>query len=160
MLHHVSIAVENPARVAAVLAEVMGAVCFDFPVYPNAYMVVVDDGFGSAIEVLPANTAWVAGESEAEVVENPREQFSPTHVALSVPISLEALKAIGTREGWLVRLCDRGPFKVVELWLENRLMVELLTPEIASDYLSFMKPAHFQAFVDQAEAAAVPCSSR
>ncbi|HEY9735995.1 MAG TPA: hypothetical protein V6D06_06925 [Trichocoleus sp.] len=155
MLHHVSIAVENPARVAAVLAEVMDGQRFDFPVHPNSYIVVVDDGFGSAIEVLPVNTAWVAGETEAEVAESPREQFSPTHVAISVPLSLNDLRAVGAREGWLVRLCDRGPFQVVELWLENRMMVELLTPEITPDYLGFMKPAHFQAFVEQAQAAAV-----
>lgn len=155
MLHHVSIAVENPARVAAVLAEVMNGVRFEFPVHPNSYIVVVDDGFGSAIEVLPVNTAWVAGEVEAEVVENPSEQFSPTHVAVSVPRSLEALRAVGAREGWLVRLCDRGPFQVVELWLENRVMVELLPPEIVPAYLDFMQTAHFQAFVEQARAAAV-----
>ncbi|MBD0334457.1 MAG: hypothetical protein ICV62_03135 [Cyanobacteria bacterium Co-bin13] len=154
MLHHVSIAVENTARVAGILAEVMGGQFFDFPVHPNSYIVVNGDQYGTAIEVLPANTAWVAGEIEAEVAVMPTAPFTPTHVAMSVPISLETIKAIGVREGWLVRLCDRGPFQVVELWLENRVMVELLPEEIAAKYLGFMTIANLTAFAEQAKAAA------
>ncbi|HEY9880736.1 MAG TPA: hypothetical protein V6D29_19920 [Leptolyngbyaceae cyanobacterium] len=156
MLHHVSIAVENPARVANVLAQLMGAQAFEFPIHPNAYIVVQGDQYGTAIEVLPANTAWVAGEVEAEIVPAPSaSSFTPTHVAISVPSSLSTIKTIGTREGWLVRQCDRGPFEVIELWLENRVMVELLPQDLATKYLSFMTPVNFAAFAEQAQAVAV-----
>ncbi|HEY9880783.1 MAG TPA: hypothetical protein V6D29_20155 [Leptolyngbyaceae cyanobacterium] len=156
MLHHVSIAVENPARVANVLSQVMAAQAFEFPIHPNSYIVVVGDQYGTAIEVLPANTAWVAGEIEAEIVSAPlASPFTPTHVAISVPVSLSTIKAIGTREGWLVRQCDRGPFGVIELWLENRVMVELLPQELATQYLNFMTPDNFAAFAKQAQASAV-----
>jgi len=38
--------------------------------------------------------------------------------------------------------CDRGPaFPVIEVWLEDRLLVEVLTPEMAARYASFMSPA-------------------
>jgi hypothetical protein len=154
MLHHVSIAAENTARVAGVLAEVMNGQAFDFPVYPNSYIVINGDQYGTAIEVLPANTAWIAGEVEAEVASVPAAPYTPTHVAMSVSLSLEAIKAIGVREGWLVRLCDRGPFYVVELWLENRVMVELLPQDIAETYLSFMTLENVTTFMEQAKAAA------
>jgi hypothetical protein len=81
--------------------------------------------------VLPQNTAWLPGEEEAEprpVEALPR--FYPIHAALSVPVSRETIEAVGTREGWLVRQCDRGPFQVIEVWVENSFMLELLTPKI------------------------------
>jgi hypothetical protein len=37
--------------------------------------------------------------------------------------------------GWLCRRNDRAQFPVIEFWVENRLMCELLPPEFASEYL-------------------------
>lgn len=34
----------------------------------------------------------------------------------------------------------RGLFEVIELWIENRVLIELLPPTIASGYLAFMEP--------------------
>jgi hypothetical protein len=42
---------------------------------------------------------------------------------------------IATREGWLCRRNDRAQFPVIEFWIENRLMCELLPPEFAREYL-------------------------
>lgn len=39
-----------------------------------------------------------------------------------------------------------GVFGLVELWVENRLLLELLTPEMASRYLNFMTPQKFADF--------------
>jgi hypothetical protein len=39
-----------------------------------------------------------------------------------------------------IALCDRDVLKVVEFWLENRLMLEFMPPELATEYLQFMQP--------------------
>jgi hypothetical protein len=47
--------------------------------------------------------------------------------------------AIATREGWPAKYRKRGGlFGVVELWIEGRQMIEVLTPEMQSEYLSAM----------------------
>lgn len=153
MLHHISFSVENPFRVAKALTELVVGQFFEFPVHPGAYMVVMDDSYGSGLEILPAKTVWSPGDVEAEVRPITTDSLhSPTHVALSVTASYETIEAIGDREGWLVRQCDRGPFSVIELWLENRFMVELLTPEMMANYLNFMKPEAYAAFLSQVTA--------
>jgi hypothetical protein len=48
-------------------------------------------------------------------------------------------------------LCDRGPFEVIEFWVENKLMLELLPPVQAEKYLNFLKPENWQAFVEMAD---------
>jgi hypothetical protein len=148
MLHHISIAVANPFRVAKVLSELVSGQFFEFPIYPGAYIVVMGDPYGSALEILPQKTAWMPNEVDAEV--RPMEalpSFSDTHVALSVTTSRETIEAIGNQEGWLVRWCDRGPFQLMELWVENRFMIELLTPEMTPAYLNFMQPDAYAAFL-------------
>jgi hypothetical protein len=75
-------------------------------------------------------------------------QYAPVHAALSVPVSRETVEALGRREGWLVRYCDRGPFQVIELWMENTLLFELIPQEMTANYLTFMQPAAYAAFLN------------
>lgn len=151
MLHHVSIAVEQPSRVAKVLAELLNGQFFEFPVYAGAYVAIAGDIHGTAIEVLPKNSIWVPGLIEAEIkpAEN-MPQFASVHAALSVPVSRETIEDVGLREGWLVRYCDRGPFQVIELWVENSVMIELITRDITANYLAFMQPDAYAAFLNVA----------
>lgn len=146
MLHHISIEVNRPAHVAEVLAEVMQGKSFPF-VHEGCYIVGVGDQYGTAIELLPAGTKLVPGTEEMEFnsTEN-APRLSAVHAAVSVPTSLQTIEAIGQREGWLVRVCDRGPFKVIEFWVENQFAFEFLSPEIVSEYLEFATLANFGAF--------------
>jgi hypothetical protein len=42
-----------------------------------------------------------------------------------------------------------GLFDVVEFWIENRLMLELLTPAIAPKYLNFFSPQQLKELKSQ-----------
>ncbi len=128
----------------------MGGRFFDFPIHPGAYIVIAGDESGTAIEILPQNTVMIPGESEVETreIESARHQYYPFHAALSVPVSLETIEEIGMREGWLVRFCDRGPFEVMELWIENNLLVELITPEMMGKYQNFMQFDTYASFLN------------
>ncbi len=153
MLHHISLSADNPLRVAQVLAEIFNCRLFPFPPYPGSYIVVMDDQFGTAIEVLPSGTELAPGSEEAEYLHNASPaKFTTVHAALSVPLSQEQIEEIGHREGWKVRVCDRGPFHVVELWLENQFLLELLPPSFAAQYLEFMEPQNLEAFMTQSVA--------
>jgi hypothetical protein len=37
---------------------------------------------------------------------------------------------------------------VIELWIENTLMFELITQEMTANYLTFMQPAAYAAFLN------------
>ncbi|MFN7928420.1 MAG: hypothetical protein U0Y68_10820 [Blastocatellia bacterium] len=45
---------------------------------------------------------------------------------------------IGEREGWLTRICDRGPFDLIECWIENRQLLEFATPEMTAKYVGLL----------------------
>ena len=61
MLHHISVAVNNPAQVASVLAEAIGGQSFPFPPHPGSYFVMAGDDFGTAIELYHSITKLVPG---------------------------------------------------------------------------------------------------
>lgn len=161
MIHHVSISAENPLHVAEVLAEVCQGKCAPFPPHPGSYMVLTMDPHGTMIEVYPSGTELIPGYGQEPVnfAENPfASAYGAIHLALSVPSSQETIEQIADREGWRAVRCDRdGFFEVIEFWVENTLMVELLPPAIAPKYVNFMQPENLEKLFAamQAEAVAV-----
>ncbi|MBD2033944.1 hypothetical protein H6F76_02625 [Leptolyngbya sp. FACHB-321] len=150
MFHHLSVAVDHPLHVANVLAEVLQGCCFPFPPHEGSYIVIVDDDFGTGIELYPADTQLIPGLDQVGFSSGNTPTFTSVHAALSVTVTQEQIVQIADREGWLVRLCDRGPFKVIEFWVENKFMLELLTPAMAKEYLQFAQPGSYEAFLNQA----------
>lgn len=150
MIHHISFPAADPYRVARVLAELTCGQCFEFPITPGAWMVIFGDEHGSALEILPADRTWIPGADEVEVGSAaPASACTGFHVALSVPVSRERIEEAGAREGWLVSACDRGPFQLMELWVENRFMIELLTGTMTPAYLGFMKPETYGSWLEE-----------
>ena len=142
MIHHISIAAQNPTRVASVLAEIWNGKIFNFA-HPGSYVVFPFDNYGTGIEVFPLGSVLIPGsdtEPSKMIQISDSSHFVATHAAISVPATQQQLEQIGLREGWRVALCDRGIFKVIEFWLENRLMLEFLPPELATQYLQSIQP--------------------
>jgi hypothetical protein len=146
MIHHLSIAARDPQHVAGVLAELMGGVAVPFPPNPGSFFALQRDAHGSGVEVHPAGTELrPGGDQGAGFAKREAHGFGPTHFALSVGNSADAVEAIARREGWHCYRCDRGPFHVIEVWLENESMVEVLPPEYAAEYLAFARPDGIEA---------------
>lgn len=158
MIHHLSIPAKNPLRVAEVLAELWSGQVAPFPPHPGSYMVLALDDRGTMIEIYPVGTELIPGSGleEVEFTQNQfASPFSATHVSISVPASQQQIEGIAAREGWRCVHCDRdGFFEVIEFWVENRFMVELLPPTLAPTYLSFMQPQNLAKML--AEMAAEP----
>jgi hypothetical protein len=156
MIHHISISAHNPLRVSQVLAEILQGASVPFPGYPDSYVALALDAQGTMIEVHPFGTALFPGV-EAKEASHLRphpssSHYSANHTAISVPMKTEKIWAIAQREGWRVVQCQRGDdyFDVIELWIENQLLIELLSPEIVSKYLTFMEPRSLLAIAQAA----------
>lgn len=150
MIHHISITAENPQRVAAVLAELWNGHAYPFPMYPNSYIAFAGDGYGTAIEVYPLGSELVPGRTDLPDLQanHAPTPFTATHAAVSVPLDQQQIERIAVREGWQTLLGNRGPFfQVVEFWVENRVLLELLTPEMTQQYKEFSTPQNWEQLV-------------
>ena len=157
MIHHLSIAARDPKHVAGILAELMGGKAVPFPPNPGSFFALQLDEHGSGVEVYPAGTELQpGGEVGGTFVKKEPRGFGPTHFALSVSTDADTVETIAKRAGWNCFRCNRGPFHVIEVWVENQSMVEILPPEYAAEYLAFTRPDKIQA----AMAAAVPSAAR
>jgi hypothetical protein len=144
-LLHVSINAADPQRVASVLARIMGGQALPFPPFPGCWIAFSADDDGTAIEVFPLTHVLTAG-TEAVACEIGAADSRPSfvHLALASALGCDEVRALGAAEGWMTRVCDRGPFACVEIWVENRLLVEVLDPGMRKDYVHGMTAANWK----------------
>jgi hypothetical protein len=144
MIHHVSIPARDPERVARVLAELLGGYAGPFigPM-PGAWVVYQDDGFGTGIEIYTDGTMIVPGEGDlmGSVRLGEPPQAVAFHALISVKADRPTIERIGAREGWRTRHFWRGPgdarlFELYEFWVENRVMLELVTEDMLAAYVN------------------------
>jgi len=153
MIHHVSISAKNPQHVAGVLAELMGGKCYPFPGrLVDSFMAVGDNG-ATMIEVYPEPVTLEPGAGDEQVNWGTTKSdvgYTPFHILLSVPLDEAAVQRIGDREGWRTRRFGRGApgqkpfFDVIEVWVENRLMIEVATADMLPAYQKMIAPGNLE----------------
>ena len=143
MIHHISIPAQNPRHVASVLAELFdNNYCAPFPSHPGSYITFAGDEYGTFIEVYPLGTQMLPGKGDLPIQyqHDTSSKYTATHAALSIPLEESQIKSIAQREGWRYLRCSRGHFDIIEFWVENSLLLELATPELAAQYTAVLAP--------------------
>lgn len=156
MIAHFSIPARDPRRTAEVFGRIIDGAVMPFPVVEGAWVAIAKDGSGLGVEVVPAATAHHMGQGEAgEAIGGPvvmpwetqirqdgdAQAPSGFHVAVTSRLAAEEIIALGEAQGWRAVHCDRGGvFDLVELWIDNRNLVEVLPPEGTRRYLAFYTP--------------------
>src|SRR5690606_15895965 len=115
-----------------------------FPPFPDCWIAFASEDDGTAIEVYPHTHVLVPGPDKIDCrVGEPHASPSFAHVALGSVLAPMEIIEMAAGQGWTARLCDRGPFQCVEVWLENRLLVELLDARMQDDYRQGMTAAQW-----------------
>lgn len=137
MIFHVSIEAEEPRRIADMIAELWGGQALPLDeLVEGCWIAFCGDDPLRAIEVVPqgtniteaGNLGWVGPRGGA---------LRPTasHVALGTKLSTEQVFAIAEREGLRPKVIRRADtFDVIEIWVNEHLVIEFLTPEMQADY--------------------------
>jgi hypothetical protein len=139
VIHHASIPARDTHGAATVLLELLGGGTLTrFGPFRDSWIAWSGDEHGTAIEVYPGGTELFppATDDQAQFRTNPAAgPWTATHLAVSVPHTEEEVLEIAGRAGWRALRLDRGGFDVIEVWVENHVMLEILTPAMAADYL-------------------------
>ena len=138
MIHHLSIPAKEPLSVAKALVELFDGHLSKFGPYPDSYIAWAGDNKGTAIEVYPIGTEMFpdAGNGQANFRYVPDASgYTATHATISVNKTVEQISSLANKHGWRAIKLSRGSFDVIEFWIENHVMLELMTAEMTADYL-------------------------
>lgn len=145
MIFHASIPADDPAHVAGVFAEIWQTDVHPF-VFPGSFVVIAGNAHGSMVEIVPRGDEQVPAAVEVGIRRNQTpSNYNEVHLNVATPLSEEQIFAIAEHEGWIARLCDRAFFNLVELWIENRFLIELVPPAEQVRYAAFYRdPANWR----------------
>jgi len=150
MLFHISIPARNPERVARAIAELWRGEAFPFlPLAGNgSWVAFAGDERGSGIEGYPRGARIAPSKEDHltgftvtvdEALANETGESAgrvATHAAIYTSLLKDEVIGLAAREGWLGRVAQRGRFHVIELWLENAVMLEVLPDDFKQEYLA------------------------
>jgi hypothetical protein len=146
VLYHLSLNAKDTDRVAAVLAELLGGSVVRSPsppFDPRSRFVCCWDERGTMVEVGPWDVAFApAADLQSDVVPSATPERNYFHGLFLAKVPVDRILEIAAREGWPCAVCDNGPFRVVNLWVEGRQLLEFTTPELLPDYLATFGPAN------------------
>lgn len=138
MIVHVSMPADDCAKVARVLAEMLEGGALRFPPGgPDAWNCWSKHN-EFQIVVTPRGHVLLEGEREQTWAPRSRsadDRASESHFAVGVERSAAEILTLARAAGWHARVCDRGGlFQVVEVWVENAYLVEVLDPAQRTAY--------------------------
>jgi hypothetical protein len=142
MIFHASIPADDPEQVARVLADLCRCEYFPF-IAPQTFVVIPGDDRGTELEIAPRGLELTPAEREVGFQKRAdASTYNEVHLNIATPLSLEEVLGIAKREAWTARLCDRGgAFNVIEFWLEDKFMLELMTERELKRYRNVMTAA-------------------
>jgi hypothetical protein len=157
MMFHASIAVNEPERVAKVIGELWGGTAVEFvPLNNGSWIALAPDDRNTAMEVYPRGKLFSV-ELESGMAPDPDingKGLTATHVAIGTVLTPDEVYAIGKREGWTARAMRRKlGFDVIELWVEDRVMLEVLTDYMQKEYLEAATIPRWEEAMAKAKAA-------
>jgi hypothetical protein len=156
MIAHVSVPSTDPKATSLLLASIMDGEAFPFPVVPGAWIAVARDGSGLAVEVYPDGMAHHPGKGEVDPAMKPEgpqtmpweDQIFPDglqirpatfHFAITTALTDKQVLQLARNAGLRAIYCDRGGvFGVVEVWLDNTILIEVLSHREVERYKRFM----------------------
>jgi hypothetical protein len=143
-IHHFTVPARDPAQVARVLAEILGARVIPLPHPHGTLLVYAGDTDGSAIEVWPAAMRAGVGEHALGASDLPLPEAWPHHAYVtSDACDTASVLAIFAREGWKAEQVHNGPpeagFGLVRGWIENQTSIEIGGSDMRRQYERFFR---------------------
>lgn len=127
MTFHLSIDADDPQRVASALAALWGCEAYPIPpVADGSWVVLIGDRRGTAIEVYRRGLKQRPGAALA----------AAARLVIATPWSEEAVHEIAMAEGWSSTRRSRGGIDVIEVCIENRRVVEVLTEDMQARHVA------------------------
>jgi hypothetical protein len=137
MFHHASICVPDPEAAALGLAELLAADLLQAPCPPfpaAAWFVLARDQVGSMLEVLPID---IGNRRDAACTDRPScapPAWTQRQFLFSTSLSQAYIDATTVRLGWRSCQVDTGLFQSTQVWVQNFVPIELMTPAQANVY--------------------------
>jgi len=151
MIFHASIPADEPRRTAEAIATLWGGRAYPCPMLtPGSWVALAGDDRGSIIELLPRGTEFrrLAGE-HCQIEQGAPTRNGAYHLLISTALDVEAVVALAIEKGFDAHMANHGGLPVIEFWIDDCFLLEVLTPEYEAVYRASVTFAAADAMVER-----------
>jgi hypothetical protein len=142
MIFHASIPADDPAQ----LADLLGGQDLPFPPWPDSRVVFSGLDETSSVEVMPRNRPYTPAPGGTVPGMKAADGQTAWHLLVGSTRSAENIVSVAEAAGWRAEPCNRGGmFDVIEVWVENTVMLEVVTEDMIAAYKRAYTPANWRA---------------
>lgn len=139
MILHSSIVADDPKATADTLARLLGGIALPIGPGEGCWTAVGPDPIGSMISVLARGSEFHRnGEGVATRMGKP-VRHSAYHMLIETDLSEADIQRLAGDSGCHAQRATHGPFEVIEFWIDDCLLIELVTPELGQAYREVIK---------------------
>lgn len=134
MIQHVSVTADQPREAAGTIAALLGGRAVPIGPVEGTWTAIGPELVGNIVEVLPRGSEFHRNGSHVETRAGEAVRHSGFHVMIESPLAEEDVMQLAEEHGACACRAKHGPFDLLEFWIDDCLLIEVLPPNFASAY--------------------------
>lgn len=135
MILHASVPADDPQRTATLLARLFGGRALPFGPGEGSWTAVGPDPIGNVVTVLHRGSELHPRDGkEVETRIGSAVRHSAFHLLIETALAEKEVLELARETGCRAQRARHGMFDVIEFWIDDCLLIEVATPELAEDY--------------------------
>lgn len=141
MIQHVSVTADDPKKTATTIAALLGGTALPLGPTEGTWTAVARDPIGNMVEVMPRGTEFHRERDRVEMRPGVPARHSGFHVMFDSPLSEEEIMQVAEERDAVAFRSKHGPFELLEFWIDDCLLLEVLPPTLSRSYRKFLESA-------------------
>ncbi|HYD37205.1 MAG TPA: hypothetical protein VEA60_06300 [Allosphingosinicella sp.] len=135
MILHASIVADRPREAAQMLASLLGGIALPLGPGDGTWSAIGPDPIGNMISVLRRGSEFrpVPGD-HVQTTIGAAVRHSGFHLLIETPLSETEVLQLAAKSQCLAHRAQHGAFQVIEFWIDDCLLIEVVTPELGRAY--------------------------
>lgn len=134
MILHASVVADEPKATADTLALLLGGIALPVGPGEGTWSAVGPEPIGNLISVLARGSEFHRSAEHVETRCGALARHSAFHLLIDTPLSESEVLLLAEERGCHAHPAKHGAFEVIEFWIDDCLLIEVVTPELGQTY--------------------------
>lgn len=134
MILHASVVADEPRETAETIARLLGGIALPLGPGQGTWSAIGPDPIGNMISVLKRGSEFHRTQRHVDTRMGPPVRHSAYHMLIDTPLSETEILKLAEERGCHALRAKHGAFDVIEFWIDNCLLIELVTQNMGRAY--------------------------
>jgi hypothetical protein len=145
MILHASVVADEPKATAETLAALLGGVALPVGPGDGTWSAVGPEPIGSLVSVLARGSEFHRSDDHVQTRLGAPVRHSAYHMLIDTPLAETEVYRLAADRNCYAHRAKHGAFDVIEFWIDDCLLIEVVTPELGRAYRETLRSEELRA---------------